>query len=140
MPGGAKAGDQAVEVLARGDHRDELAGLGAGQLDELPLDIGLRAQAVRGARGTQRGAFDQQPVDAVQALVAEHVRKAKAGAAVSPQVAGVEQAAAVGVYIIARGTERSPRQGHSQREQWPSRPSASALRRSTGGSSRATPW
>ena len=50
VPGGAKAGDEAVEVLARGHHRNELVGLGAGQLDQLPLDVVLRAQAVRAAR------------------------------------------------------------------------------------------
>ena len=67
------------------------------QLDELLLDVGLAAQPVRAARRAQRRALDEQPVDAAQALVGEQVLEAEAGAAVGAQVAGVEQALAVGL-------------------------------------------
>ena len=46
---------------------------------------------MRATRGAQGRAFDQQPVDAVEALIVEHGLEAKAGAPVGPQVAGVEE-------------------------------------------------
>ena len=91
------AGDKTVDVLTRGCHRDELAGAVSCQFDKLLLDLCFTAKTVRVARRAQRRAFDQQPIDAVQALVGEHVLEPEAGAAVGPQVAGVEQALAVGL-------------------------------------------
>ena len=72
-----EAGDEAVEVLARGGDGEELVGLAARQLEELLLDVGLAAQAVRAARGAQRRALAEQPVDAAQALVASSFSKRK---------------------------------------------------------------
>ena len=93
---GAEAADQPVEVLARGGDGDELVRLGACEREELLLDVGLRAQAVRSARRAQRGALAEQPVDAAHALVGEQVLEAEAGAPVCAKVAGVEQALPVG--------------------------------------------
>ena len=55
-----------------------------------------RCHAVVGGSRTERGALDEQRVDAFDARVLEQVVEAEAGAAVGAQVAGVEQALAVG--------------------------------------------
>jgi len=46
----SEAGDQAVEVLARGDDRDERLRLRSRQLEQFVLDVGFASQAVRAAR------------------------------------------------------------------------------------------
>jgi hypothetical protein len=48
------------------------------------------------AAGAQRGALEQQPVGAAQALVGEQLLETNAGAAVGPQVTGVDELLAIG--------------------------------------------
>ena len=95
-PGCPVAGDQAVDVLARGRRGDELLAVAAGQPDQPRLDVCFALQPVRAARRAQRRAFDQEPVDSAQALVFEHVLEAEPGAPMGPQIARVEQTLAIG--------------------------------------------
>ena len=64
----------------------------------------LAAQAVTAAAGAQRGALEQEPVDAAQARVGEQPLKTKAGAPVGAQVTRVDEPLSVGFDQRARAS------------------------------------
>ena len=82
----------------------------------------------------QRRALAEQPVDAVHALVGEQLLEAEAGAAVGAQVAGVEQALAVGLDEQRARVGRRVVDGDGRHRE---AAEAQAARRSAGSAGRA---